>query len=126
MRSSRLQNTKPQDDAFFIRSYIFRTNHHATFLPTNENENPRFDMPWHVAILDEDRTQYIVSLHFLILLKGLDLSYPQVFRIEPHAAFAAPDDNENKLPPHPGPLPPRGEGKKNKRIQSSFSLDGRR
>jgi len=26
--------------------------------------------------------------------------------------LAAPDDNENKYPPHPDPLPPRGEGKK--------------
>ena len=50
----------------------------------------------------------------------------RLYRIDLHAAFAAPDEYENKLPPHPGPLPPRGEGKKNKRIQSSFSLDGRR
>ena len=26
--------------------------------------------------------------------------------------LAAPHDNENKYPPHPDPLPPRGEGKK--------------
>ncbi len=26
--------------------------------------------------------------------------------------LAAPDDNENKYPPHPNPLPPWGEGKK--------------
>jgi len=29
-------------------------------------------------------------------------------------------------PPHSGPSPTKGRGKKNKRIQSSFSLDGRR
>jgi hypothetical protein len=40
--------------------------------------------------------------------------------------LAAPDEDENELPPHPDPLPRRGEGKKNIRIQSSFSLDGRR
>jgi hypothetical protein len=53
-------------------------------------------------------------------------TYSDIFRIDPHAAFAAPDDDENELPPHPDPLPQRGEGKKNKRIFNSFSLDGRR
>ncbi|QPM67794.1 hypothetical protein RT761_01006 [Atribacter laminatus] len=53
-------------------------------------------------------------------------NHSYIFKIDLHATFAAPDEYENKLPPHPGPLPRRGEGKKNKRIQSSFSLDGRR
>jgi len=30
----------------------------------------------------------------------------------PSGCLAAPHDNENKYPPHPNPLPPRGEGKK--------------
>ena len=45
------------------------------------------------------------------------------FQVGPVCYLAAPDEDENELPPHPDPLPPRGEGKKNKRIQSSFSLD---
>jgi len=45
-------------------------------------KSQRFDMPWHVATLNEDRAQYIVLLHFLILLWGLDLSCPWVFRID--------------------------------------------
>jgi hypothetical protein len=49
-------------------------------------KSPRFDMPWHVATLNEERAQYIVLLHFLILLWGFDLSCPWVFRIDPHAA----------------------------------------
>ncbi len=34
-----------------------------------------------------------------------------IFRIDPHAAFAAPDEDENAFPPSPTPLPP-GERKK--------------
>ncbi|HQK82811.1 MAG TPA: hypothetical protein PLK24_02615, partial [Atribacter sp.] len=27
-------------------------------------ENPKFDMPWHVATLNEERAQYIVPLNY--------------------------------------------------------------
>ena len=60
-------------------------------------KSPRFDMPWHVATLNEERAQYIVPLHFLIILWGFDLSCPWVFRIDPHATLVAPDDNENTI-----------------------------
>jgi len=33
----------------------------------NEDENPRFDLPWQVATLNEERAQYIVPLQFYIL-----------------------------------------------------------
>ncbi|NLJ48174.1 MAG: hypothetical protein GX428_01100 [Candidatus Atribacteria bacterium] len=40
-------------------------------------------------------------------------TYSGLFRIDVHAAFAAPDEDENS-PPHPHPLPPQsffvGEG----------------
>ena len=55
-------------------------------------------MPWHVATLIKEWAQYIVPLHFYILLHGLDLSYPCIFRIDPHVALAAPHKDENPIP----------------------------
>jgi len=36
----------------------------------------------------------------------------------------SPDEYENKLPPHPDPLPRRGEGKKNKKFRVPSPLMG--
>jgi len=33
------------------------------------------------------------------------------FQDRPSCCYAAPDEDENRYPPHPDPLPPRGEGK---------------
>jgi hypothetical protein len=48
-------------------SGIFRIDLHANLVTPNEDENPRFDMPWQVATLNEERAQYIVPLQFYIL-----------------------------------------------------------
>ncbi len=44
---------------------------HATLVAPDEDENPRFDMPWHVSTLYEDQAQYIAPLHFIIFCRGL-------------------------------------------------------
>jgi len=52
-------------------------------------------------------------LNFTTLLISLFLLL--FFSIEKErlsCCLATPDDNENRYPPHPDPLPPRGEGKK--------------
>jgi hypothetical protein len=36
-------------------------------LAIDENENPRFDMSWHVVTLIKEWAQYIVPLQFYIL-----------------------------------------------------------
>ena len=55
-----------------------------------------------------------MPLQFYNLLHGIDLSYPWIFRIDLHAALMAPDEDKNRYPPHPDPLPPRGEERKEK------------
>ena len=54
MRSSRPHKARAQDDGL-KNSFdgIYRIDCHATFVATDENYKPRFDMPWHVATLIE-------------------------------------------------------------------------
>jgi len=44
---------------------------------------------------------------------------PVGFQDRPSCCLAAPYEDENRYPPHPDPLPRRGEGKK---LYHSFSL----
>ena len=37
----------------------------------DEGENPRFDMPWQVATLYEDRALFIAPLHFIFFGRSL-------------------------------------------------------
>ncbi len=60
------ESTNP-DDGNVKRNCIFRIDPHATFVAPDEDENPKFDMPWHVATLIKEWAQCIVPLHFYIL-----------------------------------------------------------
>ena len=53
MSSLRLQKY----DHFFTKYGIYRIDTHVTLVATGEDQNPRFDMPWQVATLYEDRAQ---------------------------------------------------------------------
>ncbi|NLJ39312.1 MAG: hypothetical protein GX432_11190 [Candidatus Atribacteria bacterium] len=51
----------------FTRSCIFKIDRHTTYVAPDDNENPRFDMPWHISYLK-------------IKLLGDELSCPFLFR----------------------------------------------
>ena len=40
----------------------------ATLVESDENENPIYDMPWHVATLIKEWAQFIMPQQFYILL----------------------------------------------------------
>ncbi|QPM68676.1 hypothetical protein [Atribacter laminatus] len=47
---------------------IFVMDPQATLVESDENENPIYDMPWHVATLIKERSQFIMPQQFSILL----------------------------------------------------------
>ena len=89
MRSFRICNlfSIPYISVFFLKWLIYsyklsyfrtpsfykqkRHSHHKT--ESDEDENPRFSMPWQFATLIKEWSQYIVPLHFIFF--GSDLIY---------------------------------------------------